>query len=204
MTDLTTFRTNLGALIGAAIDAATWTPALLDEALRNSLRVYTDQGPVSETSFVVAHSGCQQDLSSIAQLYSVVGLAWPWSANSDFERLAVRWRTIDQHTVYLLNGAQPLAGDLLRIRYRQRHTIQDLDGATATTIPPDHERTVLLAAAIWLVHLRLRQLAENPAIPKEAGPILTALRDEWQGELDERFYALAGLLPNPVWSTIGL
>ena len=204
MSDLTGLRTSLGWLIGSAIDAATWTPALLDEALRNGLRTYSERGPISETSFLVSTSGSQQELSSIAQLYSVVGLAWPWSANADFERLAVRWRLIDQQSVYLLDGLQPLAGDLLRVRYRKLYTIQELDGAASTTVPPDHERIVLLASVVWLVDIRLRQLAENPAVPKEAVPTLTALREEWQAELNERFYALPGLLPNPVWRDIGL
>ena len=104
MSDLTGLRTSLGMLIGSAIDAATWTPALLDEALRNGLRTYSERGPISETSFLVTTSGSQQDLGSIAQLYNIVGLAWPWSTNADFERLAVRWRLIDQQSVYLLDG----------------------------------------------------------------------------------------------------
>jgi hypothetical protein len=204
MTALAGFRTNLGSLIGSAVDAATWTNLLLDEALRNGLRTYTERGPVCEVSFVVTISGSQQDLGSLADLYTVVDLAWPWTTNAVFELRTVRWRMVDQKTVYLRNNLQPGAGDVIRVRYRKLYKIQELDGAASTTVPTDQERVVLLAAAIWLLRLRLRQISENPAVPKEAVGTLTALRDNWQSELDEHLVRLGGLVSNPVWRDIGL
>lgn len=154
--------------------------------------------------FTVASGGLEQDLSSVTDLYSVTGLAWPWYDDGDFECRAVRWRPIDQKTVYILNRSVPAVGDDIRVRYRKLYFIENLDSAGATTIPADHERIVLLAAAVWLIEIRLRQIAENPAISKEAVPTLQALRDSWNDELGDRFAELMGITPNPAWGHIGL
>jgi hypothetical protein len=202
--NLAAFRAALRALIGAAVDSGTWTDALVDEALRNGLRVYGDRGPIWETTFVVASGGLEQDLSGVTHLYAVTGLAWPWYDGADFEGKAVRWRPMGQKRVYLLSRAAPAVGDEMRVRYRKLYFIQNLDGGGATTVPADHERIVLLAGGVWLLGMRLRQIAENPAVPKEAVGTLGALRDRWQSELDDRLAEAAGITPNPVWGQMGL
>src|SRR4030095_6596584 len=102
MTDLTTWRANLGSLIGASVDATTWTASVLDEALRHGLRVYTDRGPISEESYIVAEAGAQHDLDTLPDFYSLVGLAWPWSVGAEWGRGAIRWRLMGAASGILL------------------------------------------------------------------------------------------------------
>ena len=45
MTDLATWRTNLGSLIGSGVDSSTWTTNVLDEALRDYIDRHQKERP---------------------------------------------------------------------------------------------------------------------------------------------------------------
>lgn len=191
MADLAEFRTRLDALLATAVDAATWPDGLKDEALLRGLWDY-DAALIYETSLTLSVDGHAQDVGTIHALDDVLAVAWPWRDGDCFSGLAVRWRWAGDHLLYLETHARPQAGDVLRLRHTCRHTILGLDGALTTSVPQRHTLLVSLAAALWAIDLRLRQISENPALPQQSGPLLQALRRE----LHDRYESHLGRLLN--------
>ena len=173
MAILADYRSDLGNLLATAVDASTWPTTLLDEALRlglgelNLLLVY-------ESNFTVAITGYEQDLSSLADIFSVLVVAYPWQEGWDFARYLATWRLVGPNKVYFTT-ARPAVGETIRVRYSKLHKIDDLDGAAVTTVPETQRALVGLWAAAFACDLRQRQISENPALPKEAGRQLATI-----------------------------
>lgn len=183
MTTLTDYHADLDGLLATAVDAATWTTALKDAALRLALREY-DARLVYETSLPVITPGPEQDLSGIAGLDAVLALAYPWLEGADFASRTVCWRYAGDQTV-LLEGVSPQVGQVIRVRHTVVHTIEALDGATATTVPERHRPLIGLAAAAWCCDLRVRQVSENPAITEDAAQVLDDLADHFRTKVQQ-------------------
>jgi hypothetical protein len=47
----------------------------------------------------------------------------------------------------IYEGGQPQSGDVVRVWYSARHSINGLDSATSTTLPLEHESLIVLGAA---------------------------------------------------------
>ncbi|MCC6455886.1 MAG: hypothetical protein IT328_13120 [Caldilineaceae bacterium] len=170
---LADYRSDLHNLLATTVDASTWSNALLDEALRrglgelNLLLVY-------ETSFTVESTGYEQDLSSLTGIYAVLAAAYPWQEGWDFARTLTPWRSMGQNKLYF-TAVEPAVGETIRVRHSKLHTIEDLDSATATTVPDAQRALVGLWAAAFACELRQRQISENPALPTDAGRQLAGM-----------------------------
>ncbi len=180
--DLAAFRTALRKRLGGDADTTTWPDALVDESLRQGLDTFAAQGPVYESSFTVTTTGYAQDISGVAQLYGLLAVAWPWADGEDFAGIAVSWRYTDDAGNILLN-VQAQEDDVLRLRYRKRHLIEDLDSAVATTLSADTVQIILWLAAGHACDLRALALAEDPAAAKDAIATL--------GQKSQRYMKLA-------------
>ena len=75
---------------------------------------------------------------------------------------------------------EPQAGEKIAVRYTLTQRIEDLDGATATTVPAAGERAVVYMACGQAAEIRRRQVSENPAIPKEAARVLAEVAERWR------------------------
>ncbi len=137
MTNLAGYRTDLHALLATVVDSSSWPNALLDQALRLGL-ADTDAQLVYEESFTVSAGGYHQDMSAVPGLRAVLALAYPWQEGSVFGLRLTPWRWVGPRQVVLVHAA-PQNGETIRIRFAKNHTIADLDGAAATTVP-DHAR----------------------------------------------------------------
>ena len=104
--------------------------------------------------------GAEQDLNSLAP-QQILAVATPWETGSEWRTAAVPWRLTGPGVVMLPEAAT--AGQVVRVRYRKVYTVQGLGAATATTLPPAAERTLLLAAAAHAYLIRYRQLARRPS-----------------------------------------
>jgi hypothetical protein len=199
---LADYRTELDNLLAVAVDSSTWTTAIKDEAIRRALEEYND-ALVYETSFTVTSSDYQQDLSTLSALGQILVIAYPWTADAPFAGRIIPFRTVDYQIVCLEIRQKPAVNDVLRVRYTKKHTIQNLDAAAATTIPDNHKRVLNLGAAGWACDLRIRQISENPAIPKDAANQLRQLREEYM----DRFQRALGTTQQriiPAWNSLGL
>ncbi len=188
----------------ASDDGATWSDALLDEALRRSLRALDRFGPVYEATHTVSVAGADQDVSVLPGLLEVTGLAWPWMEEQPFEVAVQRWRTLGEVGRVRLRSGCPAVGDALRVRYRKTHSLEGLDGATATTVPAALRATLAMGGACYAAQLRARQAIENPALPADSVERLRA----WATELERAFFvellACTRSEANPVWEGVGL
>jgi hypothetical protein len=198
---LADYRTELDNLLAVAVDSSTWTTAIKDEAIRRAIDEYNDS-LIYESSFTVTATGHQQDLSALAALDQILAIATPWSNTSTFALYLKAFRTISYQVIYIEHH-EPTAGDLIRVRHTKKHTIQNLDSAVTTTIPDNHKRMLSLGAAGWACDLRIRQISENPAIPKEAATQLRLIREEFM-ERFQRALSNAQQRIAPAWSQIGL
>jgi hypothetical protein len=155
-----------------------------------------------ETSLTLAADGRTQDVSTVPNLDEVLAVAWPWREGDNFSSLAVRWRVVGDHMLYLETHSAPQTGDVLRLRHTCRHTLDGLGGATTTTIPDRHQPLVTLAAALWAIDLRVRQMSENPAIPQDAAPLLQTLRRDLHTRYEEGLGRVLNRTPLR-WELIG-
>jgi hypothetical protein len=200
---LTDVRNDLDNLLATAVDVATWTQAMKDEAVRQALRLYNLRGPSYEVDLTVTTAGREQDLSAIPELMAIDTIAWPWVDGLLLEDQAVRFRKIGPTTVRM-DGASPAEGDTLRVRYRRAHTVNGLDGATTTTVADAHRAVLAVGAAAALTALRRRQIGENPAVPHEAREALAAAGEGFEQRFLWLLDRLAGEVHGPVWTQVGL
>jgi hypothetical protein len=201
MAALADYRSDLGNLLATAVDASTWPNALLDEALRrgldelNLLLVY-------ETDFTVSAGGYEQDLSSIADIFTVLAVAYPWQEGWDFGRYLATWRLVAPNKI-CFSMIEPAAGEIIRVRYSKLHKIDDLDSATTTTVADAYRGLVGLWAAAFACEMRRRQLSESPALPNGAGRML----DEVAACFRQRAQRIVSHIP-PLgrlrWAHVGL
>lgn len=200
-TDLAGYRTALDAVLATAVDAATWTTAIKDQALRQALAEY-ERHFVYETSVTVTSSGPIQDLSGISAVGDILAVAYPWSEGADFAARQQHWRITADLTI-CLESATPQAGETLRVRYTKQHAIKDLDAATATTVPDRHQALVSALAASFACVLRSRQLSENPAIPEQAIVSLMAAAQHYRTLAADLLQRVGGA-HGATWREIGL
>ena len=201
MTTLADVRSEVTARLAGAVDSLTWTTSLLDPAIRLGL-AEVDGVLVYESDFTVTIAGYAQDLSAIPALLGILALAYPWSAGASFAQRLVAWRSAGQGGV-ILAGVEPQVGEVIRVRHTMRHTLTDLDGAAATTLPEVYRPLLGLTAAAWACDLRRRQLSENPAAPRDAAAVLSALAATYRGEF-ARGLAQQQVQPAPAWAALGL
>jgi hypothetical protein len=178
MTTITDYRTDLDGLLATAVDGATWTTALKDEALRLALKEY-DVRMVYETSHTVTTPGALQDLGDLPELDDILALAYPWQEGDSFAHRYARWRYINDQVIQL-EGRTPRVGEVVRVRHTRLHRIQGLDGAAATTVPARHRRLIGLAAAGWCCDLRRRQVSESPALPGDTARLLVEMAEHYR------------------------
>jgi hypothetical protein len=190
--------------LAAAVDAATWTQAMKEQGTRAALEVYSLRGPCTEVS-VAAAAGQAQDLgASVAGLLAVEAVAWPWHDGDRFEQRAARFRVVEPPGRVVLEGVAPAAGETLRVRCRVAHTVAGLDGAAETSVPDAHRALLGLGAALATAQVRLRQIGENPALPREAAALLAAWCADAEAEFAWRLERLGGGERTLVWPGVGL
>lgn len=200
---LTDLRGDVDALLADAVDPLTWSAALKDAAIRSTLQQYSLQGPAYEADVTVASAGYEQSLVALAGLLAVELIAWPWHDGLRIEEQAVRWRLVGPTTVRF-DRVAPQAGDLLRVRYRRSHTLAGLDGASETTVADAHRFVLAEGATAAALALRLRQISENPALPREAAPLLEGLHEVRARHFVWLLERMQGGGQEPVWAGVGL
>jgi hypothetical protein len=196
--NLAGYRAAMGALLGSAVDASTWTTAILDEGLRNGL-VQIDPWIVYEDEFAVVTAGRSQNVT-ITRLNTILTIAWPWQEGVEWAQYKTRWRWVAPNTRYFTHDI-PQAGDKIRVRFTLRHAVENLDGATATSVPDRWERPLVYMGCAEALRIRARQLSENPAVPRDAARTLERIADGWQATAGQVW---ATEVTNPVWASYGL
>lgn len=146
--NLSTMRSNVATDLDDA-GGDIWSNSELDRAIRRALREYSNSCPHrADTVIDLTVDGREIDISSISGLTGVERVWFPYdAADPDWPP---RWRVFDLHadgTLVLLIDPEPAAGESVRVYYWTPHTLDGLDSATETTLPPADEELIALGAA---------------------------------------------------------
>lgn len=149
MSDLAALRD----LVEADLDDSandTWTTAEIDRAIQRALADYSHVRPqeISATLNVAAATR-EQSLSTLTGLIRVVRVWHPYTAATPED--PPEWRRFEQWgtTLRIIDGDCPAIADVIRVYYTKPQTIDDLAGATATTVAAEDEEIVVLGAGAY-------------------------------------------------------
>jgi hypothetical protein len=149
MATLTTIRDRIEQML-EDVSNTTWPTAELDEAIRRALEEYNQAIPLQAVAVVtLTAGGRQQDVSAVTGILRPVEVWLPYTAaDPEFppNRRRFRWWR-DQLKLYLADGHEPQAGDVMRLFYYMQRTINGLDGATATTVHAEDELLIVTGGA---------------------------------------------------------
>jgi hypothetical protein len=193
-------KTALLSLLGDAGATDGWETAVLNEALAQGLADTNVWLPPVETVLLVSPGGYEQDITSLSAC-QVLAVAYPWTDNHTFRECAVTWRMVGPTTIRL-DGHKMTLGELLRIRYRKRCTVAGVGGETATSLPANAERLLLLAAASHACLIRYRQLARRPSTAPSDLQACKELADVYRRQFEGAICLPAESAP--AWPEIGL
>lgn len=134
-----------------------WSDAEIDQGLRQALSEYSAALPCSqETVLELPGEGWEVALDGLEGLLRVLDCRYPFdsslSSAAQPANQALSWRlwwddarpVLELRTV---GGRVPQAGEEIRLWYSKPHTIQDLDGAAASSVLAGHEQLLVSGAA---------------------------------------------------------
>ncbi len=157
------------ALMGLLKDraGATWAEEELDSALILALDDVSQRLPRSLSEDVIlAMGGREVPLASLTGWLWVEEVWWPYEGGSYPPNLApfeVREETAHLHTV-----VEPAPGDMVHVLYAGGHTIEGLEGATATTVPEGCRTALVLGAAGYASLSKAVEMAREYSWPNGA------------------------------------
>ena len=164
MSDLTTFRARIAALLGDSSNVR-YSTSLLDEALRVAIENYSQAFPRIKTAIHTATAGESQNLTALTDLQHIIRIYYPYDSSDEVHQpYAYGYYYFWQDGAVrldLFNGPTiPEAGDSIVIDYSAAHTLKDLDEAGTTTIPPQHYTAIVNGAAGEAAMARAQNMVE--------------------------------------------
>jgi hypothetical protein len=128
---------------------AIWSEAELARAVRWALEQLSWVTPRRASAVLIAQEGVREYALNAHGLGGILFITEVWhpydAAESGQPARPLPWRLLDDDTLQIDTGTI-YAGDGIRILYAQVHTIQGLDGASATTLSLEQEELVCLGA----------------------------------------------------------
>lgn len=164
MTTLSVFRSRIAAILGDSTNVR-YSTGLLDESLRIAIENYNQAYPQIKTAAHTATAGASQTLTTFTDLQHIIRIYYPYNA-ADKIHLPYAygyyyfWQDGTVRLDLLNTPSIPKAGDVIVIDYAAPHTLADLDGAEATTIPPQHFTAIINGAAGEAAMVRAQNMVE--------------------------------------------
>jgi hypothetical protein len=209
MTTLTTFRSRLEQILAPAGNRD-WSDNALDEALRQARDRYGEVLPPREIDTVtLTTDGREIDVSSLT--YTGIERVW-WDYDTTDPNHPPNWRDFEVWSgdiVYIYDDDEPESGDVVRFWLIQRPTIQNLDSATETNIPTEHDTLLLTGAAAYAAQSLVSERTEQPNISDWLIKNLSEWADKKLHNFEARLQQMAtqralddgGLAPQPPLDT---
>lgn len=172
-----------------------WTTSELTNALRLALSRLNQMQPRQlEATVTLAADGREIDISAVSPAPLYVTAVWDDYDASDPVH-PPRWVSFEQRESGILildTSREPETGDVERLFYTAAHTIDTLDGASATTCSAQQLSALVIGAAAFAAYARSVYLMESATLDKQ-----TPLRFQvWSNQMLKYFDTL--LLPR--WS----
>ncbi|MBC7237420.1 MAG: hypothetical protein H5T69_16385 [Chloroflexi bacterium] len=137
---------------------ANWSVAELTQHVRRALRALNEVTPGRTASTLSVAAGSREvSLAGLSGLMRVIDVWYPYTAaDPEYPPQRPRWELIadeggQNRILYLYVEDKPAEGEALRVFYTLGHTIEGLDGATATTLSERQEHVVVLGATALAV-----------------------------------------------------
>ncbi len=161
---LTSLRDRIEEIL--ADDAnAIWAADTIDEGIRLALDTYSKARPYQAIdTLTLAADGREIDVSGVTGLLNITRVWLPYTAATPEH--PPRWRVFehwqDAQILYIeddvegtptnpLGFGAPSSGDVARLFYTQKQTLNGLDSATATTFADDDESMIAWAASGYAI-----------------------------------------------------
>jgi len=192
MSDLDTLRDQVEDLLKDAGNAL-WSEGELEQALRLALAEWSALLPARAVATLDAVDGQREvDLSNISGLLGVVEVWYPYDAFDVHYRRPrpVRWRMLDDATLYLDVEDEPDARYGVRIFYDCTHTLQGLDDATVTSLAAPDRAALVLGAAGYAALARARESISQVSVGLDEAPRYQAWGQARLQEFVQQAYAL--------------
>jgi len=148
VTALDTLRDRVEDFLKDATNAD-WSTGELDNAIRIALHELSLLLPARAATTVDAVTGQREySISSISGLVWVVEVWYPYlSTHATYKKPhPVKWRMLDDSTLYLDAADDPDSAYKLRVMYDKLQTLEGLDSATGTTLN-EQEKSLLVIEA---------------------------------------------------------
>jgi hypothetical protein len=184
MADLQGLKARLLQLLGDGGEAR-YTAALLEESLRQALAAYGQVLPqVLEEPFSLEAEGREHALALGSAPLFVVRLVHP--AQEPWQEVPFQFFVRGGQPVLVIGGGSlPQAGESYRLRYAAAHTLEGLDGAEVTSLPPANESLLIRGAAGYATLLRLAGMAPAYGGRVSEGEALSRLGQQWLGDFQQ-------------------
>ncbi len=187
---LADYRTRVLALLDDA-GLTRYTNALVDQALRNALETYSLFKPLV-SSYAFDSTGEYReylDTDFIATAIRAIE-QWPLTVTSGVPIIITQipfYAYIqDEQWIFETKSKLLPAGSLLYIIYEHVHTIDDLDSASATTIPLEDTELIAIGAAGHASRMRANSQIEANNLNAGEGQQLLSTSTAWLNEFNSR------------------
>lgn len=178
--NLTTMRDNVERDLDDAGNAV-WSTDEIDRAITRALVEYSKVNSLrAVTTINVTSERREFDLSGVSGLLRVAMVWWPYTAaEPEYPPNWVKFR-IWANTLYLQTEDEPQSGDVIRLYYLKKQTIDGLEGAAATTVPVDDEELIILGATAYAALEKARTAIGKVGVSEETP-------EHWRNWGNERF-----------------
>ena len=194
-TDLETVRGRVQDLLKDS-GASLWSTSELDQAIRLALAELSTVLPCRAVTTVDAvDEQWEYSVGSVSGLIAVVEVWYPYlSTDDDYKRAhPVKWRMLDESTLYVEPDSAPDATYDLRIFYDKVHTLNGLDAAAATTLDEEQKSALVLGAAAYAAEAKAVDTIGVVNIGARTPEYWRAWAGRMRNEFDRRMNGLAGI-----------
>lgn len=181
---LTTLRDRVEVTLQDASNER-WSADDLDEAIRKAVEQYSRRNPHQLIATINLSSDSREiDISGISGLLRVEKVWWDY--DSATPGYPPNWRQFEVWPggiLYIDDPVQPTAGDVARLWYNKKQTLDGLDGAGATSIADEDITYIVTGAGHFAAQARAIELAETLTVDKD---VVKRLSD-WAHEQGKNF-----------------
>jgi hypothetical protein len=173
-----------------------WATGDIDEAIEKALEQWSRHDPqMAITDITLSADGREIDISSISGLLRVHKVWWPYDSSSPgYPPNWVQYEVWPGDILYIDEPDEPATGQKVRIWYTKMHTINGLNGASATTLPAEDIGYFTSGVCEFAVDMRALEIAEELSVDRD---VVERLRDYAQEQGKNFRYGMG--LRQPAW-----
>lgn len=142
----------------------------VDEGIRRALHDYSQVNPQHKIDTItLTADGREISTATLTGIADVEDVWCPYdSSDPEYPPYRRPWRFWrDSGLLYVMGSYEPQSADVVRVFYTALQKLKDLDSATATTLPAEHDSIVALGAAGYAAQSRALDVAEQISVDRD-------------------------------------